>query len=418
MQRNLNKDRLKALFDQIVADAPAGALNDKWLTTIHANAKSNERDWQTRLDAYLQGLCDSGTLSGGKLHDLRSLMSACNGPEPGVFDLISPIAWTVCAAVMTLGWQLKGRGKIEIAIAVIFAAVIGAFWAVRRTRCQTTSDQPQKRQHQRLFWIAFGALVAPAIAMYVSGLTGELAKAISIHQFKTAQAKFVADPAGFPMIRNFAKENFGIDVVLGDVDSGWSTTALALPGSSVATMTVYQGFCEMNLYREKLLLDFGPPSSASKVTWIQGVMLHELAHCLDGSRDLPTFGERRSIRTLSISPADAKHVVDIQSYVTAARTPGSMLWREALADIMAVGFWRLRFPGEANAMVTELRNKRVDAAGEDKTHATTCWIDLAAKARAPQSMGTMLEWADRLRASPECQIPPDRQSKAATPGKA
>lgn len=169
-------------------------------------------------------------------------------------------------------------------------------------------------------------------------------------------------------------------------------------------MLLLSGYCRMSMYRGHLGENFLSAPDVDPIFWSQGVMMHEFAHCLDEYRDLPG-GTGQPAGTFSLAPSDAKGVNTTTSYLKATEAHSTVLWREALADTFAVGYWRLTVaPAEAAKMVASLRSIRLDRACEDAVHSTACWIDRAAKAPMPVSYGELLHWADALRSSATCSL--------------
>ncbi|MDK8350877.1 hypothetical protein QP786_02765 [Gleimia europaea] len=128
-------------------------------------------------------------------------------------------------------------------------------------------------------------------------------------------------------------------------------------------------------------------------------MVHELAHCLDVSRDMPSF-TGRDIGTRSIAPGAAVSAVTLEQHLEAASRLPSQVWREALADSFTVGFWRMTEPS-ADQLITDLLEKRSSG---DAAHYTSCWIEQAMQAPLPRSMPALLPWADTIRASSTCTL--------------
>ncbi|WP_248645724.1 hypothetical protein [Xanthomonas translucens] len=176
-----------------------------------------------------------------------------------------------------------------------------------------------------------------------------------------------------------------------------------LPNASVASMALRPGYCQLSMHRANVLRGFEPVGHVDRGRWVQGVMMHEFAHCLDGSRDMPAFGQH-IIGTRSLAPMDATNVQDIQGFLDAGTTQATQLWREAVADTFAVGYWKLTAPADAGDLVASLRRKRADA-HLDTTHATMCWINHAENAALPASTADLFRWADQLRASAPCKLP-------------
>jgi hypothetical protein len=109
------------------------------------------------------------------------------------------------------------------------------------------------------------------------------------------------------------------------------------------------------------------------------------------------------INPRSIAPMVAKEVNDLEAHLQASAHPSTQLWREAVADIFAVGYWKLTAPESVSDLVAMLSRKR--SAAEGGRHGTNCWIDHADREVAPPSIATIFEWADRIRASASCELP-------------
>ena len=155
--------------------------------------------------------------------------------------------------------------------------------------------------------------------------------------------------------------------------------------------------------RESLLNSFAEAPAFALDAWVRGVEIHELSHCADVARDYAGPGGAWSGRA-SIAPADRALVQDGPShYQVGGNSLDTQLFREALADMGAIGYWRLHTsPATATALARTLRDKRVQASTYDKSHATACWIDRAMAAPLPEGDPALFGWADALRASGPC----------------
>ncbi len=399
MKRQSNTERIGKLFDEVKELAPAEIAKSAWFSTLKKDALRKNHGWKRRLEAYLQGLHNTKSLSSQKLAELCNSMAICSDDEMHWQEMVLVAVWILCVATVTIALRTYSiDGWFVLATGVLMTAV-GAAWAYQRWKLDT--DKSGWQRWYQPAGITFWAATWTAVALFISFFAGEVAQKSAIARFKSDSARFQADPNGFPMIREFARVNFGVDVVLGDAEDSWSTTALNLPGASSASMSSSQGYCLLSMYRSNVLRSFAPQDGENAALWIQGVMMHELGHCLDISRDLPQIGGH-TVHTYSIAPVDASGVTDVQSYVAATRKSDTKLWREALADTLEIGFWRLAAPGEAADMTANLRRKRTASAETDDIHATMCWIDHAWKADKPASTKDLLAWADRQRATAAC----------------
>jgi hypothetical protein len=246
--------------------------------------------------------------------------------------------------------------------------------------------------------VPFGVVIVdvtgrPGVYALLSGIALER---VSSERYAAARSAFVADADGFPFLKKFALEHYGVHVVLSSAVSGWNTNTVALPHSIPALMYVGPGYCDLVLNPANVLKGF---TGSDPTPWIKGVMVHELAHCLDVSRDMPSF-TGRDIGTRSIAPGAAVSAVTLEQHLEAASRLPSQVWREALADSFTVGFWRMTEPS-ADQLITDLLEKRSSG---DAAHYTSCWIEQAMQTPLPRSMPALLPWADTIRASSTCTL--------------
>jgi hypothetical protein len=401
------KPTVNKLFDRIdellsASTRPGSSVDMKFLTRLREDASHNQRDWQIRLDSYMQCLKDQGNISGADLNELLALASECPEPTPGNWDLLAPLVWLLVGAMSVMGWMMLA---VPVAYQLWFAAAValfGGLWGAKHYRRPASQPSRRKNRFHRLFLIGSGIVVGVLAAVHlprgvkdVVELLGESRHAKHVSEFETA-------PDGFPLFQKIVKENFGVGVFLGDIKYSYQSTTLHLPGSSSASMNLTQGYCELSIDPWSVTRDFGPNSDADRKTWIFGVLFHELGHCLDVGRDLPAIGSSGEMHKFSLAPVDSKAVNDLGSYVAATKRQSTILWREAYSDIMAIGYWKIAAPGKAAALASELRSKR-SANTLDVNHSTTCWIDKAIPAAAPTSLKELPAWADALRRSANCK---------------
>lgn len=180
----------------------------------------------------------------------------------------------------------------------------------------------------------------------------------SVHRFNSDREVFLTEPQGFPMLREFAQKNFNVDVILGKAEDSWAPTTLMLVNPSPASILVGPGYCMMNMNRDTLAMLMGTPNKEDTASWTQGVMMHELGHCLDIRRDLSS-SDGLAVKVHAIAPIDVLNVKDIRSYLVTSDEESTTLWREAFADIFAIGYWRIVVPMQADRLVMNLRNHRI-----------------------------------------------------------
>lgn len=393
--------RVDAVFTLLKCVVPVTAVDAAWLAQVRLSAIQGRPEWKLRLDAYLHGLEIGKAERADAIALVRTALAEC--PEPGVprIFMVLPILWAVAASIPSVGLLVITWGRTLYWMWIPLVFLVGAIAAGQIPSFSPAFSFRLSRFGRSVLIWAYAAYVLVAVFV-ASSVTSEIMQARSQFRFNEARKLLNDDPRGFPMLRAFARENYGVEVVLGDRDSGWAQTEMQIPGASVATMSLGSGYCEMNMNRQRIMREFGPVQANDPTLWIQGVMMHEFAHCLDAYRDMPSFNGRPP-STFALSPADAGDVTDARTYIAATRKGSTVLWREALGDIFAIGFWRLAAsPGQADLLAARLRAKRAEDAGTDKGHATMCWIDMAVRASLPASNKDLLRWADEIRSSSAC----------------
>ena len=397
MKQSKHKTRVAALVSAI-AGSVAGAAGDPWLVQAARDARAAPARTLQALDGYLHALERTGAVSADLVQQWRNEAQDCLSPAVSPSTAAFPVLWSVLMTLATLAWQSTQTGPALVMVGLLLFGVTGVAWARQAGWLGGRSASLRARRVRAGFAAAAAACAVGAI---LPGLIGGLAKQAAYQVFVHQQHSFTRDRAGLPWIRQFAKENFGADVVLAAPAEAWIRTGLALEGGSPAYMTDASGVCELMFSRDALLTHSGPPPGHDVQLWVQGVNIHELGHCIDHRRDFAGAGGAWS-DVRSIAPADRDDVRDAASYHRVATGRASTaLWREALADIMMVGYWRLNAPpATARAYIAALAEKRQRKRTTDPTHATMAWIDAAACAAPPASNLELFRWADSLRSVP------------------
>jgi hypothetical protein len=390
-------ERVNALFDQIYKAAPAGS---DWLTALRQRALNKEVGWKSDADSYVNGLADAGAITPESAAACRDSLERCLDSDPGGREILLPMIWIAIVAAMTMSSQAIANDTAFITLLAVLTSAAGGLWASKRPWLDYRND-PRQQSWKRPIVIIVCAVLVTLLTYFIPFAVGLIIQRVSIEQFNADRAAFLSDQQGFPLLRKLAREQYGVEVVLGDAYRSWAPTTVNLPNSSVALMELQPGYCHLSMRRANTLRGFDPVSSVDSVLWVQGVMMHEFAHCLDGLRDMPIFGQK-IVGTHSLAPVDAKKVRDLEGYLEAETHKSTQLWREAVADTFAVGYWKLTAPIAAGDLVASLRHKRANDAPQDATHATMCWIDYADRTDVPASTADLFEWADHLRTSAPC----------------
>lgn len=219
----------------------------------------------------------------------------------GIFDVLRPMAWIALVSLVALSSRAIGHDWFLMAALWLALAVSAGLWAARQPWVRDA-----KRPFERRAGIALSVLFVPILTYLVALLAGVALERTSAERYTSAREAFMTDQEGFPFIKSFALEHYGVHVVLASAVSGWATSSVALPHAGAAFMSVGPGYCELTLNRANVLRGFNGDDPSA---WVKGVMVHELAHCLDVSRDMPAFTGRK-IGTLSIAPSEAGEVAD------------------------------------------------------------------------------------------------------------
>lgn len=394
--------RVESVFDLVKTVLPATAVDSAWLRDLKQSALQGKLEWKLKLNSYLRGIAGKAERPEA-VALVQHAVDEC--PEQGipVSHLVMPMLWALMISVATISNVVLTWGSSPFWVLLPLAMVVAGVTAMNmpwlnREMCFRLG------QWERIVSIGIFAAYLGIAVYFVPWATSWVMPAFSQSKFQQERNRLNDDPQGFAALRAFARENYGVEVILGDVLSGgWAETELSIPaGGSPASMSLASGYCQMNMNRARVQREFGPSQQSDAVLWTQGVMMHEFGHCLDTRRDMPGFNGRPPA-TFALAPTEASGVIDAQTYIAAGRKGSTMLWREAFSDIFAVGYWRLSTSSEhAERLTLRLRAKRAEAAGNDKAHATMCWIDQAAQAALPRSYKDLMSWADQIRSSTNC----------------
>lgn len=398
-----NARRVQALFDA-VRHATPGTAESSWLDSLERDARRVVPGWRERFDAWLLGWEQAGGVTTALAEQWRREADACHSTSMRLEPVAFCVLWTLLVTLVTLAWQSALVSRLQGLVGCAVVALTGVIWAQRLGWLSSAGARASRWWLYALKAVAAG-VCSLFVGMFAPGLFAELAKLGSYRTFERQQNEFLAVPTGYPWVRDFARREYGVDVVMTAPQEAWSRTTLHVLGSSSALMNSGNGLCELSISRESILNSFAYPPKQSLDVWVDGIMIHELTHCLNVRRDYAGQGGAwTGVR--SIAPADRRSIDDGPGhYTVATKRETTQLWREALADMMAVGYWRLNTkPAEFKAMTVTLRTKRQASKEQDTIHATMCWIDLAAGAPGPTSNKELFAWSDALRSSVRCRL--------------
>ena len=298
--------------------------------------------------------------------------------------------WFVAILLITLSGRLISEPFL-LGISLLLLIMASYWWAIK---------QSWIIEQRPLFYrgiIAFFMFVLPCIIYFISLGLGKLFESTLIKRYEIYREDFMADQNGFPFIKAFGLEHYGVQVVL--AHPATKLSMISLPYQGVGLMFVKAGYCELTLNKSTILRQYNGEYPSA---WIKGIMAHELAHCLDVSRDMPSSFKSREIGTKSIAPSESTKVVDLESYLKAEMIHSTRLWREAFADAFSVGFLRMTETEGSDQLVAELLKWRTT--GKDTSHATGCWIQHAARTDLPPTRADLRQWADEVRTQAGCVL--------------
>jgi len=134
------------------------------------------------------------------------------------------------------------------------------------------------------------------------------------------------------------------------------------------------------------------------------VIIHELAHCLSIKPDFMGINSDGSLAApiRSMSPSDRDGIDTLVKLSIAEKRPSVSLYREALADVFALGYAKLNMANQVPQILPYWLKKR--ARKSDITHHTNCWLNHANSAPAPTNNSELLEWAFRQVETASCSL--------------
>jgi len=403
-ERAKKRSSAELVEELFVALNACGDSRDRaWLDVLRQRANSRGHLWKSDAAAYIHGLTAGGAITHERARELQANLGRCPGLDRSGRDTLLAAGWMLIVTTAAMVAKAIAPNLLAVGILAALSAAAGAFWAHGRPWLDRLGN-PGQSKWERPVVIMCSAVFAPLLLACIASLTGLVSAGVSQLAFESERRVFESDPDGFAFVQQVAKRDYGITLVLGDTGQSWALTTIHGPNASSASVDLRPGYCVLHFNRTTFLSQFGPGDRVDAKLWTKGVLMHELAHCLDRSRDMPSFSDQH-VSGHSLPPEYAKGVADLDSFLQARSRHGAQLWAEAVADIFAVGYWRMTAPAAAGDMIAHLRDKRTDSANKDRSHATTCWIDQAAHATPPSSSTSLFSWADGVRRGAPCQIP-------------
>ncbi len=231
-------------------------------------------------------------------------------------------------------------------------------------------------------------------------------KTLEKKQFNHDHIAAMVPGSNFSQIQIFAKENYNAPLELGDFNESWALTSLDIPQASPASLRSGTGYCTINMSKVSMQSMYKETKTdLSYNDWEMLILAHELSHCLDRATDVP--GELgQPLKALnSIAPSLRSNVKmnEISTFLTAEKNAKTQLWREAYADLFAVGYLSLDPKYDTTALRGALIKYR-DSRKGDTTHHTSCWLQYSKSQPFPQKGSDVYSWANNIRIKAPCEL--------------
>lgn len=306
------------------------------------------------------------------------------------------IAWTSAAFL----WDLNNIAHLLTStpfwLLSILTCITVSYWLNVEIRLNTIDGKPVK--HQKLV-CAFFSIPLTIFLAAVIGLTVLGFNLISQGSYKDRLKDF--EKNSFGHIQKYASSNFKLPVVLLG-ENGWGFTQNThSPLYSPGLNWMSSGYCVMIVDPDRIANMLPLFSPVDKKDWTTLILVHELGHCVDISRDMPMGFNNQPTGVHSLAPAN-QSVKDLPAYFKAEIDKSTVLWREAFSDVFAVGYAYLNLK-DPDALFDALYAMREKSPG-DVTHQTQCWLDAVKVADKPVSNETLKEWADNIRKNTKCPL--------------
>lgn len=232
-------------------------------------------------------------------------------------------------------------------------------------------------------------------------LSIDLGRRYSQHIYTREHLTLLEPQSGFRQLQGFAMQHYGLYLHLADTEHGWALNTLNINAYAPASAYTEAGYCRLSLSPSRIYNLRPRTDPVRQHQWLQLIMAHEMAHCLDRSRDLPLGTAVKLRGQASLSP-NTTPVKDIADFIIAEHRAETVRWREAFADLYALGYMQLNFPSQAPALTAALKAYRLERQRAEPQHATGCWIEAMSNVPSPSSNTDLVQWADEARSNADC----------------
>lgn len=231
-------------------------------------------------------------------------------------------------------------------------------------------------------------------------------KMLEKKQFNKDHIAAIIPGSNFSQLQKFAKVNYNTPLELGDFNESWALTSLDIPQASPASLRSGTGYCTINMSKISMQTMYKETKTdLSYKDWEMLILAHELSHCLDRATDVPgELGQPlKALNSIAPSVRSYVNMTDISTFLIAEKSAKTQLWREAYADLFAVGFMSLNAKYDAAALREALIKYRNSRKG-DTTHYTSCWLQYSKSQPFPQKGTDVYAWANTIRLKAPCEL--------------
>lgn len=255
----------------------------------------------------------------------------------------------------------------------------------------------------QIFYTVMLSVASPVVMFVATNIFLELNMQYQTRKYTAENDTEQKNEQGFLRIKKFAANQYGIPLRLGGYEESWALTTLRIPQASVASLRTETGYCTINLSDPNMYnMYVNTKYSGPYKDWKLLILAHEFAHCVDRTSDLsPTMGSN-VISLNSIAPAARTDVKDVYTFIDAEDKEPTQLWREAFADLFAVGYMYVEDPQIGHKLEDSLINYRKNR--NDVIHSTSCWLDYARDKSKPKASEGILLWANDIRTKAPCPV--------------
>ena len=382
-----NDERVNELFDSL--ERFGGKQTSEYLKPIRKAALKRRRGWKDQASTYISSSFHNKMLSAAEHDELLSKLGACE--TNNLWGCIPLLSFLCIISLIPL--------VVMYSQALLFSHELYQYFAgLTAILCLwLTYFAKELNKSWPLMAKKFGFSASLGLLLVAFSFSfGSIVEARDRALFQERVAIFESDVKGFRFISEFSKEHYGVELVLNKASDlggyeGFYLSTVRRPSMNVGM------YCSLNMFDGQYIGSHTFNSEYANA-WFEGIMVHELAHCLDVRRD-----NQRSISTLSLAPSEAATVKTGQDYHEASMTLPTLNWREVVADLMTLGYFKVAYPDQFKNFKSALISHR-SGGEENQAHNTLCWIQDVDESSIPTQFDELFQWADETRAASTCKV--------------